>query len=59
MLFYPPEHIISSTYVCKKWDEEMIKQVMGYFIPENMRVDHLISDFTRTGVLLILSPLYN
>jgi hypothetical protein len=24
-----------------------------------MRVDHLISDFTRTGVLLILSPLYN
>jgi hypothetical protein len=28
-------------------------------IPENMRVDHLISDFTRKGVLLILSPLYN
>ncbi|KAK2393950.1 Insulinase (Peptidase family M16) family protein [Trifolium repens] len=47
MLFYPPEHIISATYVCKKWDEEMIKQVIGYLIPENMRVDHLISDFTR------------
>ncbi|KAK2447643.1 Insulinase (Peptidase family M16) family protein [Trifolium repens] len=25
MLFYPPEHVISATYVCKKWDEEMIK----------------------------------
>ncbi|CAJ2658600.1 unnamed protein product [Trifolium pratense] len=47
MLFYPPEHIISANYVCKKWDEEMIKQVIGYLIPDNMRVDHLISDFTR------------
>ncbi|KAF7119559.1 hypothetical protein RHSIM_Rhsim13G0059900 [Rhododendron simsii] len=36
---YPPEHIIYGDYAFKVWDEEMIKYVLGFFSPENMRVD--------------------
>nr|XP_027190387.1 nardilysin-like isoform X2 [Cicer arietinum] len=36
---YPAEHVIYGDYVYKTWDEQLIKQVLGFFVPENMRVD--------------------
>ncbi|XP_048324467.2 nardilysin-like isoform X1 [Ziziphus jujuba] len=36
---YPPEHVIYGDYVYKIWDEEIIKYVLGFFTPENMRID--------------------
>lgn len=39
LLVYPPEHIIYGDYAFNVWDEEMIKYVLGFFRPENMRVD--------------------
>jgi len=56
LLFYPPKHVISADHVCKRWDEEMIKQVFCYLIPENMRVDHVISDFTMEKGMLFFLP---
>lgn len=37
--FYPSEHIIYGDYVYTSWDEQLIKDVLGFFIPENMRID--------------------
>ena len=37
--FYPIEDVIYGDYVYKTWDEQLIKQVLGFFVPENMRVD--------------------
>ncbi|KEH34462.1 insulin-degrading enzyme [Medicago truncatula] len=37
--FYPSEDVIYGDYVYKTWDEQLIKQVLGFFVPENMRVD--------------------
>ncbi|KAE8039413.1 hypothetical protein FH972_011826 [Carpinus fangiana] len=45
LLFYPAEHVIYGEYVYKIWDEEMIKYVLGFFTPENMRVDVISKSF--------------
>jgi hypothetical protein len=37
--FFPSEDVIYGDYVYKTWDEELIKRVLGFFVPENMRVD--------------------
>ncbi|XP_040991889.1 nardilysin-like [Juglans microcarpa x Juglans regia] len=45
LLFYPAEHVIYGDYVYKIWDEEMIKYVLGFLTPENMRVDVISKAF--------------
>ncbi|XP_062171748.1 nardilysin-like [Alnus glutinosa] len=45
LLFYPAEHVIYGDYVYKIWDEEMIKYVLGFFTPENMRIDVISKSF--------------
>ncbi|KAJ4878926.1 Insulinase (Peptidase family M16) family protein [Raphanus sativus] len=39
MLAYPVEHIIYGDYVYQTWDPKMIEDLMGFFIPKNMRID--------------------
>ncbi|KAK3218933.1 hypothetical protein Dsin_012903 [Dipteronia sinensis] len=39
LLVYPAEHVIYGDYVYKVWDEKMINYVLGFFKPENMRID--------------------
>ncbi|KAM5572813.1 nardilysin-like [Rosa sericea] len=39
LLRYSPEHVIYGDYVYETWDEELIKYVLGFFRPENMRID--------------------
>ncbi|KAL5582861.1 hypothetical protein UlMin_015303 [Ulmus minor] len=39
LLLYPAEHVIYGDYVYKIWDEKLIKHILGFFTPENMRVD--------------------
>ncbi|XP_010522008.1 PREDICTED: nardilysin-like [Tarenaya hassleriana] len=39
MLAYPVEHVIYGDYVYTTWDPEMIKYLLGFFTPENMRID--------------------
>lgn len=49
LLFYPAEHVIYGDYVYKIWDEEMIKYVLGFFTPENMRIDVISKSFNSQG----------
>ncbi|KAL5561834.1 hypothetical protein UlMin_031581, partial [Ulmus minor] len=42
LLLYPAKHVIYGDYVYKIWDEKLIKCVLGFFTPENMRV-HVVS----------------
>ncbi|KAK9944576.1 hypothetical protein M0R45_010137 [Rubus argutus] len=39
LLRYAPEHVIYGDYAYESWDEELIEYVLGFFRPENMRVD--------------------
>uniref|UniRef100_A0A1J3GIJ4 Insulin-degrading enzyme n=1 Tax=Noccaea caerulescens TaxID=107243 RepID=A0A1J3GIJ4_NOCCA len=39
MLAYPVEHVIYGDYVYQTWDPKMIEDLMGFFTPENMRID--------------------
>ncbi|BAT88245.1 hypothetical protein VIGAN_05169700 [Vigna angularis var. angularis] len=48
MHFYPPEHVIYGDYVYKTWDEQLLKQVLDFFIPENMRVDVVSKSFLKS-----------
>ncbi|XP_020237618.1 nardilysin-like [Cajanus cajan] len=48
MHFYPPEHVIYGDYVYKTWDEQLLKQVLGFFTPENMRVDVVSKLFLKS-----------
>lgn len=48
LLIYPAEHVIYGYYVHKVWDEEMIKHVLGFLKPENMRVDVVSKKFTES-----------
>ncbi|KAK8307098.1 hypothetical protein V6Z12_D03G171100 [Gossypium hirsutum] len=47
LLVYPPEHVIYGDYVFEFWDEEMIRKILGYFTPKNMRVD-VVSKFFKS-----------
>ncbi|XP_030963559.1 nardilysin-like [Quercus lobata] len=42
---YPAEHVIYGDYVHKIWDEEMVKYLLGFFTPENMRIDVISKSF--------------
>lgn len=46
--FYPPEHVIYGEYVYKTWDDQMIKHILGFFTPENMRVDVVSKSFPKS-----------
>ncbi|KAK7305523.1 hypothetical protein VNO77_43429 [Canavalia gladiata] len=48
MHFYLPEHVIYGDYVYKTWDEQLIKEVLGFFVPENMRVDVVSKLFPKS-----------
>lgn len=41
LLVYPPEHVIYGDYAYEVWDDEMIKYLLEFFNPGNMRVDIL------------------
>lgn len=45
LLLYPAEHVIYGDYVYKIWDEEMVKYLLGFFMPENMRIDVISKSF--------------
>ncbi|KAL8549034.1 hypothetical protein ACS0TY_008056 [Phlomoides rotata] len=48
LLVYPPEHVIYGDYAYEFWDEEMIKYLMDFFRPGNMRVDILTKSFKKS-----------
>lgn len=48
LLVYPPEHVIYGDYAYEVWDEEMIKYLMDFFMPGNMRVDILTKSFKKS-----------
>ncbi|XP_027179433.1 nardilysin-like isoform X1 [Coffea eugenioides] len=48
LLVYPPDHVIYGDYTYKLWDEEMIKHVLDFFRPENMRVDIVTKSFNKS-----------
>ncbi|XVE58917.1 hypothetical protein DITRI_Ditri05aG0001400 [Diplodiscus trichospermus] len=50
LLVYPPEHVIYGGYVFEFWDEEMIRKILGFFTPENMRVDVVSKSFNSQDV---------
>lgn len=56
--FYPPEHVIYGDYVFKTWDEQLLKQVLGFFVPENMRVDVVSKSFLKSEGAFFLSRLF-
>ncbi|XP_044495752.1 nardilysin-like isoform X2 [Mangifera indica] len=45
---YPAEHVIYGDYVYKEWDKEMIKNLLGFFTPENMRIDVVSKSFKKS-----------
>lgn len=49
LLVYPPEHVIYGDYVFEFWDEEMIRKILGFFTPENMRIDVVSKSFKSQG----------
>ena len=54
--FYPPEHVIYGDYVFKTWDEQLLKQVLGFFVPENMRVDVVSKSFLKSEGAFFFLP---
>ncbi|KAK8980390.1 hypothetical protein V6N11_028951 [Hibiscus sabdariffa] len=45
LLVYPTEHVIYGDYVFELWDEELIKKILGFFTPRNMRIDVVSKSF--------------
>ncbi|XP_073021907.1 nardilysin-like [Primulina eburnea] len=48
LLVYPPEHVIYGDYSYEVWDEEMIKYLLNFFGPANMRVDIITKSFNKS-----------
>jgi hypothetical protein len=47
MLFYSEKHIISGEYIYEEWEPELVKHVLSFFHPDNMRVDILSRSFDK------------
>lgn len=45
---FPAEHVIYGEYAYEIWDEEKIRYVLGFFQPENMRIDILSKSFSKS-----------
>ncbi|RAL37378.1 hypothetical protein DM860_000072 [Cuscuta australis] len=39
MLVYPPQDVVYGDYAYEIWDEQLIKDILGFFTVDNMRVD--------------------
>lgn len=48
LLIYPPEHIIFGDYAYKVWDPELVKHVLTFFTPDNMRIDIVSKSFNKS-----------
>ncbi|XP_030537462.1 nardilysin-like [Rhodamnia argentea] len=48
LLVYPAEHVIYGDYAYKEWDEEMIGYLLGFFTPDNMRIDVLSKSINKS-----------
>lgn len=53
LLIYPAEHVIYGDYMYEAWDEDMIKHLLGFFMPENMRIDVVSKSFAKSQGNLI------
>lgn len=47
MLFYSEKHIVCGEYIYEDWDPELVKHVLSFFNPDNMRVDVLSKSFDK------------
>lgn len=47
LTFYPPEHVIFGDYVHQIWDVDLVKHIIGFFTPENMRIDIVSKSFSK------------
>lgn len=61
MLVFPPEHVIYGDYAYEVWDAEMIKYILEFFNPGNMRADILTKSLKKPHgsnlVLIIVAVL--
>lgn len=48
LLVFPPEHVIYADYAYEVWDAEMIKYILEFFNPGNMRVDILTKSLKKS-----------
>lgn len=51
MLAYPVEHVIYGDYVYQTWDPKLIEDLMGFFTPQNMRIDVVSKSIKSEGIL--------
>lgn len=53
LLLYPAKHVVYADHLPQKWDEELMKKILSYFVTNNMRVE-VVSDafeWEREGML--------
>ena len=56
MLFYSEKHIISGEYIYEGWEPELVKHVLSFFHPDNMRVDILSRSFDKQSQAIRCEP---
>jgi len=52
MHYYPPEYILSGPYLFYEWNPELIKEVIGFLNPDNLRIMVVSKDFDTSNSLL-------
>ncbi|KAF6164742.1 hypothetical protein GIB67_040994 [Kingdonia uniflora] len=58
LLLYPEEHIIYGDYALEVWDEALIKRVLSFLTPENMRGDILSKSIGKHSKDVQYEPWY-
>uniref|UniRef100_A0A0D9Z6Z8 Peptidase M16 N-terminal domain-containing protein n=1 Tax=Oryza glumipatula TaxID=40148 RepID=A0A0D9Z6Z8_9ORYZ len=56
MLYYSEKHIVSGEYIYEGWDPELVKHVLSFFHPDNMRVDVLSKSFDKQSQAIQCEP---
>lgn len=56
LLFFSEQHIIYGEYAYEQWDDKLIEHILGYFSPDNMRLDVLSKSFFKESPAVQFEP---
>ncbi|KAJ3682909.1 hypothetical protein LUZ60_013136 [Juncus effusus] len=55
-IIYEEKHIICGYYISEEWDPALVEYVLGFFVPDNMRVDVITKEFNKNCQAVQIEP---
>ncbi|KAJ3682908.1 hypothetical protein LUZ60_013135 [Juncus effusus] len=55
-IYYKEKHIVCGEYIFEEWDPALVQHILGFFTPDNMRVDVITKEFNKNCQAVQIEP---